>query len=145
MANAQSGSGLSVEIGTWVESDTPKKNGQGMRKVWVSGGDGDKLSVISRTDGKADRHLITLPVGTPEDRASTRAALGLALTGMDALDKPTPVSAAKPAAEPKPPTSDAVTKARAAVGNPASTPKVTAPAPAPKTAAAFDWATLVGQ
>src|SRR4051812_38584278 len=90
-----------VEIGAWVESDQPKKNGSGMRKVWVAGSDGDRLSVIARTDGKADRHLVTLPVGTLEDFDASRNVLALASRHMDALAEAL-AKAAKPAPKPAP-------------------------------------------
>jgi hypothetical protein len=145
----------SVEIGAWVESDTPKRDGKGMRKVWVTGdmGADTRLSVIARVEGKADRHVVTLPVGDADARDIASHVLGLALQGVQAYadaykPAPTPKPAPKPAA-PKAPTTAAVAKARAALGKtaPAPAPTVAPAAPATTSGSAYnaqDWAALLG-
>jgi hypothetical protein len=148
----------SVEIGAWVESDTPKKKrdgkDMGMRKVWVAGDAGaeSRLSVIARVEGKADRHLVTLPVGDADARDIAAHVLTLALQGVqayaEAYAKPAPKPApAAPKPAPKAPTTAAVAKARAALGKPAPTPRVAPAAPAPASGSAYnaqDWAALLG-
>ncbi len=149
MAQANTGVEYAVEIGVWVDSDQPKKSGPGMRKVWVAGdaGENTRISVIARADGKTDRHLVTLPIGSPEAADVAAHVLTLALQGVEAYHahkaQPAPKVAKAPPA-PKAPTADAVTKARAAL-KPAPAPKVTAPAPsAPAAYSAQDWAALLG-
>ncbi len=117
---------MRVEIGAWVESTTPKKNGAGMRKAWVTPtpkGESARLSVIVTHDGRE-----TLRVGTPEERAMAQAALGLALSGIpaDALKAP-----AAPRKAPTPPAKAPTPITRNPA--PAKPPLASLPKPAPAT------------
>lgn len=150
---------IRAEFGAWVESNTPKASGKGMRKVWVSPaptGEALRLSVI-RTGERGDAHMLTLSVGTPELAQDALTALTLALESLaQAAQSPTP--APKPARKaPTPPTPVAPVQApaksadRAAIIDKAraeraalsvGTPKAQAPAKTPaKVEPALDWFT----
>ena len=149
MAQANTGVEYAVEIGVWVDSDQPKKSGPGMRKVWVAGdaGENTRITVIARADGKTDRHLVTLPIGTADAADIARHVLTLALQDVEAYHagkaQPTPLRS-KPQPAPKAPTAAAVATARAALRS-TPAPKVASPAPsAPAAYSAQDWAALLG-
>src|SRR3982751_2709651 len=123
----------SVEIGAWVESDTPKATGKGFRKVWVAGdaGEESRLSVIARTEGKPERHLVTLHVGDADARDIASHVLTLALQGVQAYGehagKPAKAAAPKPAPKvPTPPKVLAPAEPEREIAK-----RLTAPTPAP--------------
>lgn len=80
---------MRCEIGAWVEGTTPKKNGAGMRKVWTvpaPKGEDVRIAVIA-----GNTHVVSLRIGTPEQRAMASAALALALANVPAEAPKAPV------------------------------------------------------
>lgn len=138
---------IRVERGEWVEGTQPKKNGSGMRKVWVARADGPRLSVIVTRDAR-ETHALSVHVGTPEELQHAADLAQSLVMGLQACATPAPKSAPKSA--PKPPTPPTATpdrakviaKARAerAALSVAPAPKVQAPAPAKAASAGTsDW------
>lgn len=126
------------QIGAWVEGTVAKRDGKGVRKVWVSdaraAGEPSRLSVIAPGE-RGDVHVLTLRVNTPEARQQAREALELALATLRQYESELAAPAIKAPAV-KAPTPPKAPKA------PANT-RPDAPAvvrnPAPAKAAELDW------
>lgn len=122
MAQAQTSADLRVEFGAWVEGTVAKRDGKGMRKVWVSPapeGEPTRVSVIRTRDGR-DTHVLTLHVS---EAPEILQAL------FDALTAPAPAAPAKAPARvksaPTPPAPEAIAANRAIAE--AAAPRVIAP------------------
>ena len=93
---------FTAELGTWQDSTERKKDG-GFRKAWVRGlaGDDTRLDVIAHTEGRADTHVVSLRVGTAEQRAEALAVLALltpdVIAAVGAALTPAPAPAPAPA------------------------------------------------
>lgn len=131
---------IRVEIGAWVEGTVAKRDGKGMRKVWVAPtpkGEDARLSVIATRDGR-DTHVITLRVGTPEEQAQAAEAIGQAAQALIALQAQAPAAPAKaparkaptPPPAPKAPEAVAANRAVAIANARAATTRNPAPAKA---------------
>lgn len=136
---------MQAQIGAWVEGTVAKRDGKGLRKVWVTGskaeGESMRLSVIAG-EGDRTRHVLTLAVNTPEERQAALEALTLAAQALIALGDPAPVPAPAPKA-PKAPTPPAKSAPAPLVASPDKRPvtgRVINPAPsAPVAADGTDW------
>lgn len=145
----QAASVTRVEFGAWVEGTESRKDGKGLRKVWVSPapeGTPVRLGVFTGT-----RFVFALHADTREE---CQSAMGLLLDAAQVLDTrlsaPAPVPAPAPARKaPTPPAAPAPAKAAASrqaivekaraerkALTVAPAPRVTTPAPAPAKAPA---------
>lgn len=134
---------IRAEFGAWIEGDTARKDGKGMRKVWVSPapvGARVKLAVIATRESR-EVHMLALDVSEPAYVQDALVALTLgieALAGLASVTQaPAPKAPARKPTQAPPAAPTPITRVKAPV---APVAPVVAPTVSPDRAAVIQAA-----